>query len=524
MISVVLYGRNDNYGYNLHKRAALSFNCIAEVLTEQTDEIIFVDYNTPNDFPTFPEAIQDTLTERARELLRILRVRPSIHERYKSKTGLVAIEPVARNIGVRRSRAQNRWILSTNTDMIFVPAKSDGISRMVSDLPKGFYHAPRIEIPETLWESFDRKDPKGVIGKIKIWGGALHLNEIVLGAETILYDAPGDFQLIEREDLFAYNGFNEEMLLGWHVNSNIAKRLFLKYGKVGDLGGDLFGYHCDHTRQITPMHSHTRTENSTRTFIDLVTKSDLPAQVDVWGCPNDTIEEVTLHGSQSSVYIKALEDSIGAPMPEPTVVRYQNVTYDKTDYDPRHVMPFLVDLFAASPRDLSVGWYGGRSDTLDMFAKAWANVGMKGAIYCDEMLRDDLNYPGLGVKFVAAEAMFRQPDAFIFDFGAARDQNGVVRRERTDERIKKYLCRAFKDFVAFERTRLQSKEPGRRVIGLNVINNRFENLIRGHVGVSITPFSTNSVTAMFCRVLNFRRLVATAICGRKRRANGVGYC
>ena len=66
MISVVIYGRNDNYGYNLHKRAAISFNCIAEVLTDPTDEILFVDYNTPDDFPTFPEAIQDTLTERAR--------------------------------------------------------------------------------------------------------------------------------------------------------------------------------------------------------------------------------------------------------------------------------------------------------------------------------------------------------------------------------------------------------------------------------------------------------------------------
>jgi len=26
MISLILYGRNDHYGYNLHKRAALSLN------------------------------------------------------------------------------------------------------------------------------------------------------------------------------------------------------------------------------------------------------------------------------------------------------------------------------------------------------------------------------------------------------------------------------------------------------------------------------------------------------------------
>src|SRR5260370_18198871 len=121
MLCVVVYGRNDNHGYNLHKRAAISLNCIAEVLSASGDEIIFVDYNTPDSLPTFPEAIADTLTERARKLVRILRVRPSQHERFRHKTQIVAFEPVARNVGVRRSNPHNRCVLSTNTDMIFVP-------------------------------------------------------------------------------------------------------------------------------------------------------------------------------------------------------------------------------------------------------------------------------------------------------------------------------------------------------------------------------------------------------------------
>ena len=64
MLSIIVYGRNDNYGYNLHKRAAISLNCLAEILTEESDEILFVDYNTPDDFPTFPEAISDTLSSK----------------------------------------------------------------------------------------------------------------------------------------------------------------------------------------------------------------------------------------------------------------------------------------------------------------------------------------------------------------------------------------------------------------------------------------------------------------------------
>ena len=81
MLSVILYGRNDSYGYNLTKRAAISLNCIAEMSSGEHDEIIFVDYNTPNDLPTFIEAIYDTLTPRARWVLRVLRVRPEVHHR-----------------------------------------------------------------------------------------------------------------------------------------------------------------------------------------------------------------------------------------------------------------------------------------------------------------------------------------------------------------------------------------------------------------------------------------------------------
>ncbi len=40
VISVITYGRNDNYGYNLAKRAAISLNALAEVLDGEGDEVI----------------------------------------------------------------------------------------------------------------------------------------------------------------------------------------------------------------------------------------------------------------------------------------------------------------------------------------------------------------------------------------------------------------------------------------------------------------------------------------------------
>ena len=203
MISIVLYGRNDSYGYNLHKRAALSLNCMAELLVDRDDEILFVDYNTPNDYPTFPEAIQDTLTDTARARLRVLRVRSDIHERFRRQTRLLALEPISRNVAIRRSNPANRWVLSTNTDMIFVPpAPGTSLSGIAAArCSTDFDHAPRFEVPELLWEGLDRSKPQQVIDTVREWGSALHLNEVVLSVDVVLFDGPGDFQLMLRSDL-----------------------------------------------------------------------------------------------------------------------------------------------------------------------------------------------------------------------------------------------------------------------------------------------------------------------------------
>ena len=309
MISILVYGRNDSYGYNLHKRSALGLNCMAELLTDPKDEILFVDYNTPNDLPTFPEAIRDTLTKTARQKLRVLRVRSYIHERFANRTPLSVLEAIARNVGVRRSNKDNRWLLSTNADMIFVPQVDQSLSEIVCDLPTGYYSIPRFELPEALWEvAFDRRAPRSVIEQCRRWGWDAHLNEIVHGIYPVKFDAPGDFQLIERNDLVEIHGFNEDMLLGWHVDSNIAKRLSLLHGKIGDLSDLIFGYHCDHTRQPTPKHAKSLVRDDIVDFVDKVSTAALPAQREVWGCPNDNVEEISLMHSPGDIYSAKLAE------------------------------------------------------------------------------------------------------------------------------------------------------------------------------------------------------------------------
>lgn len=158
MISVVLYGRNDSYGYNLHKRAAISLNCTAAVLDGADDEIIFVDYNSPDSMPTFVEAIRDTLTSKAKWLIRVLRCdrrtmsasgRPPTLRAWNRYPGMLLCGDPIRPIGgsfdqYRRGRCSD---------------VTRSLTAIAAEFDDGFYQLPRFEIPESLPVGFDHRFP-----------------------------------------------------------------------------------------------------------------------------------------------------------------------------------------------------------------------------------------------------------------------------------------------------------------------------------------------------------------------------
>ena len=497
MISIVVYGRNDAHGYNLHKRAALGINCMAEILSHATDEILFVDYNTPDDYPTFPEAIADTLTSNAIARLRVLRVRPAIHDRVKARTHLKAVEPVARNVAVRRSNPANRWILSTNSDMILAPREPwTSLDEIVGDLPNGFYHIPRFEVPESMWEGFDRAEPLRVIDRIRSLGRTMALNEVIFSVDFIKYDGPGDFQLIARDDLFRIHGFNEEMLLGWHVDSNIAKRLHLIYGAVGDLADRIRGYHCDHTRQATPSHERPWLANDWGAFVEDVIEPALPRQAESWGCAGDDIEEISLSRSAHQVYVESLDAVLGDGDVEPLPVRYTPESFDQSGYDPRHVVPFLMDLFSALPRVWNVAWLGAGRDVFELFCGLWERMGFRGHVLFDDQSASLLAEPRAFVKRVSAAVFEQQANVFVFAFGASSSELSDPLKAHgsgwrlLDDVTDACVSRRLIDVAARERARIAQGSAPRRFICVNAVHNRYEALVRREIAAAVTPFAT----------------------------------
>ena len=458
VISVIVYGRNDAHGYNLHRRAALSLNCIAEVLTDPDDEIVFVDYNTPDELPTFVEALADTLTDRCLGLLRVLRVPAAIHEqRFAARTHLPAIEPVARNAGVRRANPSNRWLLSTNTDMILLPHSDQSLSEICGELSDGFYGLPRFELPEWLWERLPRSDPSRAMADVKRLGPGLRLDEPTVSNEWIRFDAPGDFQLILREDFLAIDGLDEEMLLGYHVDSNLSRRMLLHRGSIESLGDSLAGYHCNHNREPTVYHGTGKVANDLDRFVVKVDQPKLPAQRTTWGLADAALEEVAVRertGPHFAASIAAAIPYSAGPRKPSDAAR---VPFELT-YDSGHVMPFVADSLAVSSPDATIGYMGANPILEQMVAAVVARLGF-GPLAVAKL--DDMS---------AVEELARTADVFVVDLGidaSLVDASLSTPRDHQPAQLPPRLYPAFgalERLVQLERARLGLGEHPRRFV------------------------------------------------------------
>lgn len=293
-ISVLVYGRNDSHGYNLARRAATSLNAMAHVLDER-DEILFVDANGPDTFPTFLESISDTITERARSLIRIIRIRPSEYRRWTPQARLPVHEPFCRNVGLRRVQEGTGWVLSMNTDIVPVFRGQADFTHLRARLSPGRLHvAPRVELPEAFWEVLDRRDPQAVITACLDWGRSARLDVIVDTGSISVHDGPGDFQLFPLELGRKLQGFDESIVGGWHVDGNFCARCRLEAGANESLADALFAFHLDHNRQATRIHRNRHMSETPAMLIHGIRDAVAEHQRDRWGAPSAEFEEFRL--------------------------------------------------------------------------------------------------------------------------------------------------------------------------------------------------------------------------------------
>ncbi len=470
MLSAILYGRNDNHGHNYHKRLALSLNCLAENLNHTDDEILFVDYNSSCDLPTVVEAIQDTLTPKAQSLLRVLRVRPQVHQRWAHQTSLVLLEPLARNIGIRRSNSNNKWILSTNVDMIFATREVHrSLSDIAADLPDGFYSLPRFELPENFWERIlHRMEPQKNMAFLRAESHRLNLDMIVRREGFLQYDNPGDFQLILRKDIFTLKGFDERMRHGWHVDSNLSKRIFLLRGLGTSIEDQVMSFHCNHTQKESLLHRGNHSENDWGYFVENPDLAPILSQED-WGLPLEAIEEIRLAPVEpfsSHLHLRGLSHC-STKSAAPILSRE---SFNTHTYYSSKVIPFLVDHLTHFPKECDIAYIGCNRELVNRLRSYLIHQGFSGQILCKELDKKEI---------------LEKAKLFIFDFGfdlESSPQQEQLTNHRKLQQIMQFFCQSVEA--------IRQNRPGTKFIGIQVHHTDFSAVFNRLLNVRLTSFIT----------------------------------
>jgi hypothetical protein len=280
------------------------------------------------------------------------------------------------------------WILSTNTDMVFVPKRGQGLADLAKDLEGDAYGLPRFEIPEWLWESVPRNDPRRMMDLLDEWSGSIGLDEVTLGHDWILYDAPGDFQLIRRSLVDEIHGFDEEMIHGWHVDSNFWKRVHNRLGSIGSVHPDLAGYHTNHNRTLTRWTSDSSGGNDLTRFVYGVGHSALPEQADTWGLAQFDIPEIRLTRANPVQMLEAAAARSAGQNAQP-IISDSREQRTVLDYDARHVLPFMLDPIISSHPRPSVGYAGINASTRDMLTHSLARLSPPATLMTGDAALDD---------------------------------------------------------------------------------------------------------------------------------------
>ena len=253
MVSIIVAGRNDDYGINLSKRTAISLNYFAS-LCEPGDEILYVDCNTPAHLPTLTEAIADTLTPAARHYLRTWRVTGEQMTAAIGETPLPFSDELSRNVALRRSNPANTWVLSTNCDIVLYPLKGGTLAQTLRGLAPKFYVCPRTGIQPEQWQMLERTN----VAQAHDLCGAIINRGFVYPPELketwMRFASNGDFQLAPREQWLAMGGCEEAMKLWGHSDANNARRLALlnQTDPTPDIGDAFCVMHLEHNGPKVP--------------------------------------------------------------------------------------------------------------------------------------------------------------------------------------------------------------------------------------------------------------------------------
>lgn len=233
-LSIVLTGRNDNYGgdFTIRLLRTLRFNWRALRERNIACEIVLVEWNPIEGRQTLCDVVRAGLPEIHLPSFRAYVVDRQYHAALTLNPRLDYLEYVAKNAGIRRARRP--LVLVTNTDVFLSRGVVD---RLAGRIESGIvYRAPRIDLAigtdqtRVTWDALE--DP------------AAHARRSTL-RPPLFAGASGDFLLLDRDSWMNLRGFNEmyrAARLG--VDHNFLVKAYGCGYPIVDIGSPV--YHVNH--------------------------------------------------------------------------------------------------------------------------------------------------------------------------------------------------------------------------------------------------------------------------------------
>ena len=234
-LSIVLTGRNDNYGGDFNTRLVrtLRFNWGAISERHISCEVILVEWNPIQGRPTLIELTRAELPDIPAERFRGYLVDRQYHGAYTLNPKLDYLEYVAKNVGIRRARGG--VVLVTNTDIFFSRGVVDALAGGALEA-NAVYRAARIDLAlgtdqsRVTWEGLE--------------DASSHAHRPTL--EPPFYaGGSGDFVLIDRGSWRQLRGYNEVYRAARAgVDHNFLVKAYGCGYRIVDLGSPV--YHVNH--------------------------------------------------------------------------------------------------------------------------------------------------------------------------------------------------------------------------------------------------------------------------------------